>query len=199
MAAHAEFTLTANKKFEEIGFDKVMAKFSQLHMLKIVIVDKLQIDRADAADAIRNTCPNIEELDLSRNRFEKLDDVARLCAALPKLRALRLSGNRFGCLAVSDAGAFTHVRTLELANVLLPWPQLGALLSLFPNLTSLVAPNNNISSIPSPAPLPPKLETLDLSHNTFSAFAAIAAALLALFVLGEPISEIGRASCRERV
>lgn len=43
---------------EEVGFDKILKKLSQLKELKIVLVDGLRISTADDVDAIRETCPS---------------------------------------------------------------------------------------------------------------------------------------------
>jgi len=55
---HAEIFLTANKVFEEIGFEKIIQKLSQLQELKIVLLDGLRIDRVDDVEVIRATCPS---------------------------------------------------------------------------------------------------------------------------------------------
>jgi hypothetical protein len=135
----------------------------------------------------------IEELDLSRNRFENLEDIEKICSALPNLKALRIrckptlscpvfsgkhieylhSGNRFRYLAVSTGLAFSKITSLEIANVLLDWAEIGTILSNFPNLLSILAPHNNFSSIPSPAPLPPSVHDLDLSHNIITSLASL--------------------------
>lgn len=121
----------------------------------------------------RNTKTDIEELDLSRNLFEKLEDIASICSALPRLKSLRLSGNRFSSLTVSSPDGFASITTLEISNVLLPWPELTTVLSLFPNITTLSAPHNNISTVPCPPPLPAPLATLDLSYNHLSALSPL--------------------------
>jgi tubulin-specific chaperone E len=54
-------------------------------------VDGFRISHAESSGAtIRETCPKIVELDLSRNLFEKFDEVVRICAELDNLRSLRL-------------------------------------------------------------------------------------------------------------
>jgi hypothetical protein len=81
----------SGKVVEEVGFDKIRQQQSQLHELKIVIVDGFRISYAESPGAtIRETCPKIVELDLSRNLFEKFDEVVRICAKLDHLRSLRL-------------------------------------------------------------------------------------------------------------
>jgi hypothetical protein len=56
--AHAVLSLTANKVFEEVGFEKIQKKLGQLKELKIVILDGLCLARADAAGEIAETCPS---------------------------------------------------------------------------------------------------------------------------------------------
>jgi len=52
-----EIALTANKVMEEVGFDKIVQKLSQLQELKIVLLDGLCIGRVDEVAVIRETCP----------------------------------------------------------------------------------------------------------------------------------------------
>lgn len=51
-------SLTANKVFEEVGFEKIQKKLGQLKELKIVILDGLCLARADAREEITETCPS---------------------------------------------------------------------------------------------------------------------------------------------
>ncbi|KAF8542704.1 hypothetical protein BDD12DRAFT_728107 [Trichophaea hybrida] len=166
-------SLTANKVFEEVGFDKIIKKLSRLQELKIILLDGLGIDRVDDIAIIRATCPNIEELDISRNRFERLEDVALVCSALLKLKSLRLSGNRFSSLSVSSSQGFNNITSLEIGNILMNWSELSTLLALFPAVTTLIAPHNNITHIPSPPPFSMSLRALDLSYNNITAFTSV--------------------------
>lgn len=81
----------SGKVVEEVGFDKIRQQLAQLQDLKIVIVDGLQINSAETADSkIRDVCPKIVELDLSRNLFERFEDIVEICGELDKLRSLRI-------------------------------------------------------------------------------------------------------------
>lgn len=55
---HATISVSASKVMEEVGFDKILKKLAQLKELKIVLVDSLNICRADDVDVIRETCPS---------------------------------------------------------------------------------------------------------------------------------------------
>jgi Leucine-rich repeat (LRR) protein len=67
---------------------------------------------ANPFDEIRYICPNITSLDLSRNLFSRLSDVAEICLPLEKLRTLRLTGNRFSNITIQKSVAFSF-RTIE--------------------------------------------------------------------------------------
>lgn len=81
----------SGKTVYEVGFDKVRAQLSQLHQLKIVLVDGMRIVQAETEDRkIREVCPLIVDLDLSRNLFQSCEEIIKICAELDNLRSLRL-------------------------------------------------------------------------------------------------------------
>jgi hypothetical protein len=81
----------SGKVVEEVGFDKIRQQLAQLHELKIVIVDGLRVAIAENAErGIKETCPKIIELDLSRNLFEDYQEIMKICRGLENLKILRL-------------------------------------------------------------------------------------------------------------
>ena len=93
----------SGKVVEEVGLDKVRAQLAALDELKIVLLDGLCLaglgptpwsgdqDVFDLhVNEIAKTCPNVIELDLSRNLLEKFEDVTGICKGLPELRSLKL-------------------------------------------------------------------------------------------------------------
>lgn len=83
--------ISGAKFAEEVGFDKIRAQLAQLHELKIVLVDGLQVDHAENPNRrIRDVCPKIVELDLSRNLFESCSEIIHICGELDNLRTLKL-------------------------------------------------------------------------------------------------------------
>jgi hypothetical protein len=81
----------SGKVAEEVGFDKIRQQLSQLHELRIILVDGLRINCAERnGSTIKNVCPKIVELDLSRNLFEDWEEVAHICRELDNLQSLRL-------------------------------------------------------------------------------------------------------------
>jgi hypothetical protein len=81
----------SGKVVEEVGFDKIRQQQAQLCELKIVLVDGLRIATAETpGKKIREVCPKIMELDLSRNMFESPIEIMKICQELDSLRSLRL-------------------------------------------------------------------------------------------------------------
>lgn len=98
----------SGKLVEEVGFDKIRKKLAELQELKIVLLDGLRVVGVLANDhhepssssssdrreqellRIRQTCPRIAELDLSRNLLTRWTDVKDICAQLTQLKLLKL-------------------------------------------------------------------------------------------------------------
>lgn len=81
----------SGKVVYEVGFDKIRAQLAQLDELKIVLVDAMRITEAEAeGKKIREICPKIVELDLSRNLFQSCGEIIKICAELDHLKSLRL-------------------------------------------------------------------------------------------------------------
>ena len=83
------------KTVEEVGFEKIRQQLAQLHALKIVLLDGMVIAEPDFRDAkaivsrIREVCPQVQELDLSRNEFESWHEIVGICQQL-HLRSLKV-------------------------------------------------------------------------------------------------------------
>jgi hypothetical protein len=97
------------KIVEEVGFEKVRRRQAMLPELRIVLLDGCRVagltnnaralsDDSDASmrrrtaamQEIARVCPNVVELDLSRNLIERWEDVVAICAQLKALRSLRV-------------------------------------------------------------------------------------------------------------
>ena len=104
---------------------------------------------------VANVCPNIADLDLSRNLLERWEDVVGICTQLKRLNSLRLqwveepqsinislcllklrwrssSGNRFMNLAIEQGGlepdlksTFNGMKELGLDETFLSWQEVG--------------------------------------------------------------------------
>lgn len=78
---------------ETVGWEKIQRKLACLDSLVEVGMSDMMIGYG--GEGIDKTCPLVEDIDLSRNLFADLEDVAEICKDLTKLRILRLSFNRF--------------------------------------------------------------------------------------------------------
>lgn len=92
----------SGKVVEEVGFDKIRRQFAQLQQLRIALLDGLCITGVlssfeqpesqvrEAAQEIASTCPNIEQLDLSRNLLSSWRHVWDICNQLKSLKKLKV-------------------------------------------------------------------------------------------------------------
>ena len=107
-AGHAPIKFSG-KVVEEVGFDKIRKLLAELQELRIVLLDGLRIqgvlgghpatpsDHELELQKIRETCPKITELDMSRNLLQSWTEVTDICLQLAELRVLKLrcaSGRR---------------------------------------------------------------------------------------------------------
>jgi len=104
----------SGKVVEEVGFDKIKQLLAAFNELRIVLLDGLCVAGLGNTpwpdfgaleehvrdhyqngylaqwDQVKVTCPNITELDLSRNLLEAWEDVAVICRGLQKLEILKV-------------------------------------------------------------------------------------------------------------
>jgi hypothetical protein len=100
-SAHATIEISG-KIVEEVGFQKIRRLLAQLHELRIVLLDGMRMkgvladQNASAAERqlelqrIREICPKITELDISRNLLQSWKEVTDICLQLGELRVLKL-------------------------------------------------------------------------------------------------------------
>ncbi|PSR78869.1 tubulin-specific chaperone E [Coniella lustricola] len=182
----------SGKVAEEIGFDKIRKQQAQLGELKYVILDAMCIDAATAKDrgqqqqqqqqhkeeaAIRDICPKVIELDISRNLFTDLGPVVDICSNLSDLRSLRINGNRFlDVLEVKGSQdaetAFQGIKELGLEETLLSWHDICLIASRFRKLATLYANLNQLTRL-SPIPASTLTTTLTSVHLEFNYFTSL--------------------------
>lgn len=92
----------SGKVVEEVGFDKIRKQLAELQELRIVLLDGLRIvgvlasydqnqeSHSEAVQKIRETCPKITELDLSRSLLSRWRDVWDICDQLKHLKHLKV-------------------------------------------------------------------------------------------------------------
>ncbi|CAG8438835.1 8592_t:CDS:10 [Ambispora gerdemannii] len=75
---------------EVLGWEKIRRRQRHLDRLTEVGLSFEQISNAGAPGEIETVCPNIVDLNLSKNLFSDFDTVAQICAQLKRLEVLRL-------------------------------------------------------------------------------------------------------------
>ncbi|TGJ82540.1 hypothetical protein E0Z10_g6209 [Xylaria hypoxylon] len=212
----AELANTAAVQFsgkvaEEVGFEKIRSKQAQLSELRYAVLDGTCIDTVykEGDPSITETCPKVVELDLARNLFKKIGIVVEICSELPRLRELRLNGNRFQDV-LEDEGlheantSLQGIRELALDETLMSWEEVGHVATRFEALSALSAGTNQLSALP-PIPfssLTFTLTSLNLEFNDFDTISqlgslATLAALRHLHIKGNNISAIRLAGSDE--
>ncbi|XP_044270967.1 tubulin-specific chaperone E [Tribolium madens] len=170
-----EFTAKINKQkqlllqqnmnapfLEMVGFDKVFNKQSDFTALRIVTLRGQGIKYVGRG--LGDTCPNIEELDISKNLLRSWGDVLELCGQLPRLQWLNVSENLLE-LPETLIGGFPNVKTLICGCMELTWGHICRLGRVFPSLEEFRAPNNQICEVGSPEGVFTQLKLLDLEGN----------------------------------
>ncbi|KAM3071336.1 hypothetical protein ACMFMG_008928 [Clarireedia jacksonii] len=168
----------SGKVAEEIGFEKIRQQQAQVDELRVVLVDGLCINKAETGlSKVKDVCPKIVELDLSRNLFEGMEQIGVICTQLENLKSLRLNGNRLNIDSVElqvcqQQQAFTKVRSLELDDMLIDWIDLCRLLEGFRFITTLMASSNCFRTLRWPVNHS-NLTSLTLEYNQFETLADI--------------------------
>ncbi|RDW71919.1 hypothetical protein BP5796_07953 [Coleophoma crateriformis] len=171
-AAEQKIMISISKVAEEVGFAKINAILAQLNRLRIVIVDGLSIYSADEPGEIKATCPAIVELDMSRNLFEDITPILKICGELEALKILRLNGNRLQIkdndsspqFQIGSVNPFNGLVELELNETLLSWVDICKIAQRCPSLTSLKASQNLLACLSS-EPLPVVTRTSGFVNN----------------------------------
>ncbi|KAJ5496129.1 hypothetical protein N7539_001245 [Penicillium diatomitis] len=172
----------SGKVVEEVGFDKIGRQFAQLEQLRIALLDGLCVtgilssyeqpepEALEVAREIASTCPNIEQLDLSRNLLSSWRHVWHICSQLKGLKKLKVNGDRFQPL--EDGLIFQGITELHLADTLMTWDEIVEVISRFPSLTNLVASGNQVNNIAVPVS-GIRITTLILENNEFESLSAL--------------------------
>lgn len=194
----------SGKEVEEVGFDKIRKRLADLHELRIVLLDgltmhrpfnelqrrtcnttglDLELDhpttRLEQQNDVRESCPKVMELDISRNLFERWIEVVSICEQLPDLRSLRCDGNRFLDSSLTSLeqryfeSRFRQLHSLYLDDTLLTWTNLTECARLFSKITTFTASCNDLRSL-GIASLPHTLTSITLEDNKFQTLADLA-------------------------
>ena len=102
-----------------------------------------------AGNDLKNTCPNLQHLDLENNPLQGWDAVVDIATQLPDLAFLSLNKVKLGHLPTNlqDFSALGNIHTLCLSETNIEWSQLLFISKRIPMLTELHFSGNNVSSL----------------------------------------------------
>ncbi|KAJ8323829.1 hypothetical protein QVD99_007018 [Batrachochytrium dendrobatidis] len=140
---------------ETVGWDKIKDRLSKLGLIHELGLAGLGISCCGSTqqelDAVRQSCASVVDLDLSRNLLSSWSAVAEIVAQMPKLKSLRLSGNRFASVSASDTVdltcVFASITQMTLMSTLICFEQLERIVSWFPNMNELYLGSNRLLSL----------------------------------------------------
>lgn len=134
---------------EMVGFAKVNRKQSKFDQLKIVCLREQCIGHAGQRDELRQLCPNVEELDLSKNLLSSWKTVADICCQLGRLNALNVSGNYLPVVENLESlrEAFPNVRNVTMARMNYNWSDIERCILMFPAIRELSVSFNVIERL----------------------------------------------------
>ncbi|CAM9824783.1 unnamed protein product [Lampetra fluviatilis] len=168
-----EYTSSAGSTSQKIpmqivGMKKIFQKQSCLETLKIVALSGLGVNSPGPAEAIREACPNIRDLDISRSLLPSWQEVALITGQLCNLSILILSKNRLDIPETprSLSPCFSNLTVLVLNSCSLTWSQVLVCAEMWPNVEHLELLKNNITTLEKPVGVLQTLRSLNLEGNS---------------------------------
>ncbi|TFK30063.1 outer arm dynein light chain 1 [Coprinopsis marcescibilis] len=162
---------------EAVNLDKIRSKLARLDRLRAVSLDSTLVSSADPPGNIKETCPNIQSLDLSLSLVCEWQVVASIAVELPQLQRLALNRNPL-VIGTPDnisfmASHFDNLTELEINDTLLGWPNIQEIVGFMPCLQSLEAGFNHLQNLggaggTATRMVHPALRSLNLDTNELS-------------------------------
>ncbi|XP_011254453.1 tubulin-specific chaperone E isoform X1 [Camponotus floridanus] len=132
-----------------VGFSKVNKKQSKFDQLKIVWLREQCVSDAGRPDELRELCPNLEELDISKNLINSWKIVADICSQLHSLIRLNVSENylpvKEDVMALKNS--FATVKHLTIAKMNYNWSDIQQCISMFSSIEELSVSFNIVTTI----------------------------------------------------
>ncbi|XP_076619863.1 glyoxalase 1 isoform X1 [Colletes latitarsis] len=159
---------------EVVGFSKVNRKQSKFDQLKIVWLRDQYVSNAGNIGELEELCPNLEELDISRNLINSWQIVANICCQLHSLVRLNISENYLPIEENMEelSNSFLMVQHLIMTRMNYNWLDIQQCMHMFPSLQGLSISFNIISTLQKPLEGDNlmKIHTLMLEGNLISSW-----------------------------
>ncbi|KAL4248489.1 hypothetical protein ABKN59_007766 [Abortiporus biennis] len=134
---------------EAVNLDKIRAKLARLDTLREASLDEKDVATADLRGKIKETCPDIRGLDLSKTLLPSWDMVALITSEFEYLERLALNCNRLTMPTNLNlmSSAYNQLQELQVNATLITWSQLQFIISFMPQLVSVEVGFNNLSKL----------------------------------------------------
>lgn len=137
---------------EVVGFSKVNKKQSKFDQLKIIWLREQCVSTAGDSGELKELCPNLEELDISKNLINSWQIVANICCQLHCLVRLNVSENYLPIEKNMEIlkNSFFMVKYLTMAKMNYNWFDIQQCMCMFPFLQELSVSFNIVNIIQRP-------------------------------------------------
>ncbi|KAL1732491.1 hypothetical protein EV714DRAFT_206804 [Schizophyllum commune] len=162
---------------EAVNLDKIRGKFADLTRLREVSLDNELVATCDSPPGtIRQACPNIRGLDLSKCLIPSWDVVADIAAELPNLQRLALNYTRLQMPRdpARLTAAFPRLTELLLNATLTPWAHMQEITAPMPRLEAIEMGYNHLTDLTPSAECTahPGIRAINLEGNECADWAA---------------------------
>jgi hypothetical protein len=172
-ASTAPIDIGTTKDVQMIGWEKMESKLARLELLMEVGLSNMRIVGEPFPGLVQGTCPSVTDLDLSKNLFTNLSDVAKICCELKNLEILRLNHNRFHVpTQLSTEQPFSMVKVLTVMGTFMNWDEYGLMVSFFPCLEELHVGFNRLCLL-TPRSIISTIRLINLEHNLINDWSVV--------------------------
>ncbi|CAH0546050.1 unnamed protein product [Brassicogethes aeneus] len=148
--------------------------FSDFESLQIVNLRLQNVRSPGEPMQLKNLCPSIRELDISKNLLCSWLDIFDICIQLEQLEWLNVNENILSLPENYTDYSFPNIKTLICGYMNLKWSDILKLSIVFPNVEELRVPYNEITALSVPLRHNfKKLKTLDLEGNSIGDWSEI--------------------------
>lgn len=130
-----------------VGFEKLEKKQSDFKELKVVGLRMVQANGTGDPIELGQLCPNMHELDLSKNLFTNWNTIFEICRSIEKLRRLNVSENELIVPEDIPVGILSQLSMIICGEMNLTWHDIVNLSQAWPNVEELRCPLNNITNL----------------------------------------------------
>ncbi|XP_050506565.1 tubulin-specific chaperone E [Diabrotica virgifera virgifera] len=140
-----KFQQMINAPFLEfVGFDEVAEKQRNFQSLEVINV---RLQNVSIIGDLMNLCPNVREIDISKNLLSSWNDVFSICSQLRHLYWINLSENLLSMPDNTDKHVYPNITVLVCGSMELTFEDVTTISAIFPNVEELRVPYNHITNL----------------------------------------------------